>query len=162
VRHAIRNSEDTLQDYELAAEERYWDACELLVNGRAWGGLYLLGYTVEMLLKAACFRVDRLRPNDPVSLGTIRPWHKKYFPTVDLDGFHSLRFWCLLLRRKRRMRGVAFASEFDDTLVRRTRRLHSAWCVEMRYRSGVLSPALVSDLLDDASWVRLHRAQLWR
>jgi hypothetical protein len=46
---------ETVQDQVLAAEERYWDAYELAVQGRPFAEIYLAGFTAECLLKTAAF-----------------------------------------------------------------------------------------------------------
>lgn len=39
----VRNGEELLQDFELAAEERFLDAQELLARGHGTGATYLVG-----------------------------------------------------------------------------------------------------------------------
>lgn len=53
---------------EAAAEQRYWEGVELLVQGRS-GGVYILGYAAEMWLKLAFFRRQGALPSD-----VAKPW----------------------------------------------------------------------------------------
>ena len=58
IRLATREPFETWLSMEQAAEQRYWDGSALAASdaGHETGAVYLLGYTVEMLLKTACFR----------------------------------------------------------------------------------------------------------
>ena len=55
LRRRIQSTPETVQDFELAAEQRFWDGMQLLVSGHLFAGIYLLGYTAEILLKLACW-----------------------------------------------------------------------------------------------------------
>ena len=128
---------ETLQDFELAAQDRYWEGLELLLAGRDAGGVYLLGYTAEMLLKLASLRLESVRPNDQVKprLAPVRNWMRQTCPGIEYEGFHSLVFWATYLRTKRRQQGRPLDPLTESQLAQRTRRLYSVWAVEMRYRS---------------------------
>ena len=52
-----RKVKESIQVYEEAAEARYLEGLELIQRGYSGGGVYLLGYVAEILLKAAFFRI---------------------------------------------------------------------------------------------------------
>lgn len=84
----------TVQDLELASSDRLWEGLGLLVAGRTAGGVYLLGYVAEMVLKNACFQFDGARPADPVRplLGPVRALGRQHFPAIQQENYHSLVF----------------------------------------------------------------------
>lgn len=55
LRSRLESQPETIQEFELAAEERYYEGLELMVSGRSGGGVYLMGYVGEMILKVAYF-----------------------------------------------------------------------------------------------------------
>lgn len=119
---------ETLQDFELAAQDRYWEGLELLLAGRDAGGVYLLGYTAEMLLKLASFRLESVKPTDTIKprLAPVRNWMKQTCPGIDYEGFDSLVFWATYLRAKRRQQGRPLDPLTESQLAQRTRRLYAA------------------------------------
>ena len=66
IRALLSLANETIQDMESAAEDRYWEGWELAVQGHHVGAIYVLGYVAEMLLKINAFRVDGALPGDPV------------------------------------------------------------------------------------------------
>jgi hypothetical protein len=164
LRRVLESTDESLQEMELAAEDRYWEGIELLLAGRVGGGIYVLGYVAEMFLKLACFRLEPVRPTHPVGsfFGPARKWMEARCPGVDRESYHSLLFWSTYLRDKRRRQGRALAGPLDWQLVRRSRRLYQTWWVEMRYRRDRARAADGRIVYDDVTWVRDHYLLLWR
>ena len=154
---------ETVGDFDLAGESRYWDGCQLLTAGHGLGGIYMLGYTAEMILKHACFRTDYARPSDPASgfFGPARAWMRQRHPLLDRESYHSLLFWAYYLRSKRREVGVPLADSIDWQLLRRIRRLYSIWSVELRYRDWTAPAVEARWVYDDVTWLRDARIRLW-
>ena len=163
LRRQLDTTPETVADFDLAAESRYWDGCQLITQGHGLGGIYLLGYAGEMILKHACFRIDRARPADPVGgfFGPIRAWMGHHYGTIARENYHSLLFWAYYLRGKRRETGVPLPNPIDWELVRRTRRLYSIWSVDLRYRGWVAPAAEAQTVYDDVTWSRDVRIRLW-
>src|SRR5438105_3627129 len=63
---ANRLGPDTIAQFERAAKERFFEAEILLIRRSNAGSIYLNGYVVEMLIKAAYFREYGLTPHDPI------------------------------------------------------------------------------------------------
>ncbi len=162
LRYRIESHPETVQDLELASREKFWEGVELLAAGQLGGGIYLLGYTAEMTLKGACFRFDGALPGDLVGprLGAARSWGKQFCPSVDPESYHSLWFWCHLLRRKRRRAGRPLAQALDDQLLRRVRRVYGIWTVAMRYQPDQALEAEAESLYNDVGWIHERRIQL--
>lgn len=170
LRTLLEGTAETVQDLVLAAEERYWDAYELVVQGRHFAGTYLIGYTAEMLLKTAAFRFDGALPGDLVAprLGPARSFGAICFPSVPYESAHSLQFWVAFLVRKRADAGRPLSTALSAELGPRIDRVYGTWWISMRYRSSML-PASVSSaaqaealgLLEDVDWLRNHHSDLW-
>jgi hypothetical protein len=163
LRWRIDTTSETVADFDLAAEARYWDGCQLLTQGHGLGGIYVLGYTAEMILKHACLRADRARPADPAAgfFGPIRVWMQVRYPLVQRESYHSLLFWASYLRGKRRENGNPLSDAIDWELVRRVRRLYSTWSVDLRYRDWTIQAAEAAAVYDDVTWLRDTRIRLW-
>ena len=163
LRYLLKSNPETLQDFDLAAEEKYWEGFELLAAGHHGCGIYILGYAAEMILKHAAFRVQGHRPGVGL-IGLLVPakrYMKSRRPGVLDESFHSLWFWMHYLRSQRRDSGKLFASDLDAELVRRVRRLYHIWWVEMRYRPDQASAREAQMLYNDVSWLRANRISLW-
>jgi hypothetical protein len=163
LRRQLDTTSETVADFDLAAESRYWDGCQLITQGHGLGGVYLLGYAAEMILKHACFRVDRGRPADPAAgfFGPTRLWMRHHHAAIAPESYHSLLFWAYYLRGKRRETGVVLPDAVDWELVRRTRRLYSIWSVDLRYRDWTAPAAETQSVYDDVTWLRDTRIRLW-
>jgi hypothetical protein len=163
-RTRLSSSPETLQDFELAAEDRYWDGVELATAGRSLGAICMMGYCAEMRLKLAWFRLEPVRVTAEIEpcLRTARSWMDKYCPLVDRESYHSLVYWAQLLRHKRRLYGCALAHQLDQELGRHVRRLSQLWWVSMRYRGDPPSVTEVNQAYDDVTWLRDHYLALWR
>jgi hypothetical protein len=103
LRLLLEPNPETINELVLAAEERYWDAYELAVQGRAFAAIYFAGFAAEMLLKVAGFRFDGALPGDPIQprLGPAKTYGSIQFPTIPHESYHSLRFWRAFLEHKR-------------------------------------------------------------
>jgi len=165
LRFRVDSTPETLQDMSLAAEERFAEGLDLVTLDRHWSGVYLLGYSAEMNLKASFFRLGGERPSQQVKglLAPARKMGERFFPGVPCELYHSLWFWCLMLRRRRRLLSRAPDAHFRDSeLLRQTRRLHQTWWVEMRYRPAQIQPSEAIVAVEAASWIRHHAVDFWR
>ena len=164
LRTRLQNRPETAQDFEIAAESRYWEGVELSCAGRSYAAIYLLGYAAEIYLKLASLHLDGLRPTDPIKprLPPARDWMSKYAPAVSPESYHSLIFWSTLLRVKRRWQGRPLDFSLEAGLTQRVRRIYGNWWVEMRYRHETIAPRELQSAYDDVTWLRNHYFWLWR
>ena len=134
----------------------------MLVAGRQGAGIYLLGYSVEMMLKSACFLTDGARPHESVGprLGPIRSWAKSQLRGIPHESYHSLWFWVQVLRKKRALLGRQLHAHADASLVQRVRRVHGIWVVGMRYKPDQALRREAESVYNDATWIRDRRARL--
>jgi len=165
LRFRLDSTPETLQDLSLAAEERFAEGLDLVTLGRHWSGVYLLGYSAEMHLKVSFFKLGGERPSQQVKglLGPARKMGEQFFPKEPYEHYHSLWFWCLLLRRRRRDLGRALDAHFrDNELLQQTRRLYQTWWVGMRYRPAQIQPSEAIVAVEAARWIRHHAVDFWR
>jgi hypothetical protein len=163
LRQYIEMHPETVQDLELASDDRLWEGIELLAAGRTAGGVYLLGYVAEMVLKNACFLFDGACPADPVSarLGPMRRFGIDHFPMIDRENYHSLIFWYHALLHKRRLAGRPLPPVLARQLGRRIAGIHRMWTVTMRYYpDGRFQPGDSAAIYDDVTWIYDRRLQL--
>jgi hypothetical protein len=155
IRSRIPARAESVHEFSCGLEDRFWDGLELLMVDHRAGGIYLMGFAAEMILKLACCRIDGMRPNDRISvwLGTVRSWAKRNLPGVDPEHFHSIFFWTQAYKFKRAMAGASnppLIAELD----RRMSRLHENWLVDMRYVDDRSLPAEADEVYDDVAWIR--------
>src|SRR5882672_3302247 len=103
LRATVKAYPETLSDILVAADDRYQEAEDLLVQQRFDGCVYLLGYASEMWLKAACLRLRSLGPTALVkaALPALKAWMKTVAPAASLTNYHDLSYWaeCVLQLR---------------------------------------------------------------
>lgn len=152
---------ETVPQYEVAAGERLYDALELaLSDGRSQstGGVYFFGYVIEMVLKAAYFRVVDWPLTQPVQLKTLsRSVAKTKFNTGD---GHNLVLLLQALLAERGARDLGLPPALASDLAIRTTRAAAAWSVDLRYDGSSLPTSVINQMYDDASWFFSHRLAL--
>lgn len=160
----IRNGNGLLQDFELAAEERYLDAQELLARGHGTGATYLTGYVAEMLLKNAVFLFDGAGPKALIRprLAPVKKWAEKMLPTPPFTNYHDVWFWAHVLRKKRLDKGRPLPDTLAQNLMRVAYRLSRAWTIELRYFGFEVTTEAAKQSLEDVSWIKKSYTQLWR
>jgi hypothetical protein len=168
----LQSPGETIQDIDAAAEERYWEAYELAVQGHHFAAIYLFGYVAEMLLKSAGFRFDGARPGDFVGprLAPAKAYGLARFPLIGPESYHSLLFWVAFLQEKRTDAGRALSGSLFAELSLRIHRIYDRWWVSMRYRAANLPPLSTSpvslnnevlQMIEDITWLRTNHPSLW-
>jgi hypothetical protein len=152
----------TVQDLELASSDKLWEGLELLVAGRVAGGVYLLGYVAEMVLKSACLLLRGALPSDE-AWSRIRPIRTLgNLSKIKHENYHSLPFWCQALATVRAVAGKPpLPAQFGRELYRRVVRIHGTWDVAMRYYpDGQVLPNESSAVYYDVEWIYNNRLKL--
>ncbi len=158
LRSRLESSPETLGDFELAAEERYWEGMELLLVPRNAMGIYLLGYSAEMLLKSAFFRLDGATPRD-----VVKPRLKsaKTNQLIPAESYHSLLFWLAVIRESRIRQSKPLDAAFDRLAGRRISGIYDEWWIEMRYRPDSAQLNEAGMILEDVTWLRDNYLIFW-
>ena len=150
---------ETVQEFELAAEDRYWAGMELMTRGDGATGIYLMGYVAEMLLKNSYFLLNiQTTPTFPVGsqLGQAKFAMAALIPMYQFKGYHDLIFWAGLLTEKRRQEGRPLASNVELALTQHVQRLSDNWFVELRYRAAQATTTEINEVYEDVTWIRSH------
>jgi hypothetical protein len=171
IRALLSPFNETLQDMESAADDRFWEGLELATQGRLLGALYVWGYVAEMLLKVGAFRVDGASPGEMVGprLGPAKVYGKARFSHIGYESGHSVEFWAAFLREKRVDAGRPFSAVAWSDLALRASNIHARWLVSLRYRSLTLPPLATSaidfqaetlQMSEDIGWILNNRVAL--
>ena len=164
LRRRLEAVPETIQEFDFASVQKYREGISLIAAGHSGGGIYLLGYSAEMLLKNAYFRytgasiADRVQPRLAPALAAGR----LYLPAVSHESYHSLRFWALLLREVRCRQRRPLPTLVDASFTARTRRLHQTAWIGMRYRQDQATAQEAQNVQSDVAWLHQHYLELWR
>ncbi len=159
LRLRLQPTTETIQEFELAAEERYWTGLELMTRGEGAAGIYLLGYTAEMLLKNSYFLLDKsTTPTFPVGsqLAQAKLASSLFLPGRPFKNYHDLISWANLLIEKRRQEARPLPPNVELALAQHTQRLADNWFVELRYRAAQATASEVNAVYEDVTWIRSY------
>jgi hypothetical protein len=167
----IRAGDDTLGKLEQAARRRFAEAGRLEVS-EPLGAVYLYGYSVEMRLKAAYYRVIGLFPSSPLdpvrraaeavikSSPPIVP--KSTVAGRPVSAGHNVLGWAWLLETTRAtppnlaMYGKTRKDMYDNADV-----VFRFWSETLRYRANRPRPLELAAVTRAAVWFRKNATNLW-
>src|SRR5438105_6456634 len=95
----------TIREFRAAAGLRFREGRRLALAGDRLAAIYLWGYTAEMLLKAAYFRLRGWLPSQPITMIDIRNARQYAMTTLHLawpQNLHDLSRWRELLVEERK------------------------------------------------------------
>ncbi len=156
LRRRLEAVPETVQEFDLASAQKYREGAALIAAGHPGSGIYLLGYSAEMLLKNSYFRftgasaVDRIQPRLAPALAVGR----LYIPAISHESYHSLQFWATLLREVRRRQRRPLMALVDASFTARTRRLYQTAWIGMRYRQDQATAQEARNAQSDAAWLQ--------
>jgi len=157
LRDLIKASPESASDMLLAADDRYLEAEELLVQQQFDGCVYLLGYAAEMWLKVACLRLRSIGVNVPVkaALGPLKSWMRQVAPHVAFTDFHDLAYLVTIVEQLRKDQGrplpLRAIAELQSHIING---LYQEWIVDMRYRRSALTAADAWTALFNTWWLK--------
>ena len=158
IRSACANPE-TIQDAIVAAEDRFWDGLELMILGRLWGGVYLMGYSSEMYLKtASCMLEGATTPSD-ILCAFFAP--SRNWTSTHPESYHSIRYWTEVLCTKRPRFRSPFNRDFENALRTHSSVIYNSWCAGMRYRRAVVSLNEATAVHESSTWLMNNFNRLW-
>ena len=159
-------SQETVGDMLLAANARYDEGLLLLDAGHRDGGIYLLGYAAEMILKTSFCRVD---PTIPPFI-TVRSrfavaerhWIRNINTVLPSGYEHSILFWERVLPLERAARRKpALGIVVSQTLSQCVRTVSGNWAVKMRYQPSIATAQEADDVRVAVSWLHDNQRTLW-
>jgi hypothetical protein len=151
---AGRYGPDTIRKYERAAAERFKEAEWLASAGYNLAALYFYGYTVEMLIKAAYFRLLRYG----VTVEIDRDARNRVMLRARQSGLmnyepHDLVGWAkLLISDKETLLPPPYHTKFAEQIQVRSFSGYEQWRPEMRYRVTNVPAAEIKRVHSDAKW----------
>lgn len=158
-------TQETIGDMLLASNARYDEGLALLDAGYRDGGIYLLGYAAEMILKTSFCRVESiLSPDVEVrSRFSIAERHWERVTGQPPKGYeHSLKFWEFVLAPERAARRKPpLGIMVSQTLSKCVQVVAENWDVKMRYQSGDATTQEAESVRDAVKWMRDNQRTLW-
>jgi len=132
-----RLGDDSIASFSRAAVQRWKDAEVLRRAGRRLAAIYLLGYSTEMLLKAAYFRSLGFASDRVISPSDREQARGEYgkLGLVQKPGQHDLTGWAQLLVAKRYDLGTPHAPGVDRQIVNQAQTIYDHWLETIRYHS---------------------------
>ncbi len=159
---------ECIQEFDRAATERYADAGALARAGRRTGAIYLYGYVVEMLLKAAYFRLIHHGDNTPIGVGDMRlatgvnP--ASTARSLGLDGtqnLHDLTTWGELIVAYRNRNGLLYTGAgFARFLTVNVAIVRGRWTETIRYHKNIAYRHELDRVTQACDWIVEHRYEI--
>jgi hypothetical protein len=163
----IGGRDDTVDDFERAARRYYRDARALRRADRRFGAIYIYGYSVEMRIKAACFRslfAAQAKPITEAITGDLRDKEMKKWQQLNLSrkyrGPHDIESWTRLLVARRAALPMPYRPDLARELVDQATIFDLNWREFMRYRTAPVSRAVFESVRLATLWFEKHRGQL--
>jgi hypothetical protein len=159
-----RLPDDSVQSFLKAASQRWKDAEALRRSGRRLAALYLMGYSTEMILKAAYFKSIGFASTRPIEEEKRKKAMAEYkdLGMANKVGGHDLTGWAQLLVAKRYALSIPYELDFGRQLVNQAQQVHSHWRETLRYHSVSIYTSELLAVRGAASWFHENRPQILR
>lgn len=156
---------DCISEFREAARERFDDALAVAGDGRRTGAVYLWGYTVEMLLKAAYFALLGFPEARPITSRDLRDaidrgralgiaWARQ-------GDWHNVRAWAeLIVAARASSPATAFAPRFALDVQRHGQRIEQLWRETLRYRKNRAYEFELKQVREAAEWFLINSPNL--
>src|SRR5438445_5813581 len=167
-----RIGDDTLAKLEAAATRRHAEARRLRIDERL-GALYLYGYTIEIRLKAAYYRLIGVPPNWNIEAAIQPNSHSPRKTAQDLikqllnlthagEAGHNLIGWTRLLVDTRANHALGpFEPSFEPMLRDHAQPAARHWREILRYRANRPYNEELNEVLEAANWLQRKYRRLW-
>jgi hypothetical protein len=147
-------SSDCIERFRRAVSQRFCEAESLAANGFPLASVYLHGYVVEMLLKAACFRIMGMNANAPIDSATFK--RARSLGTSLGAGtprnLHDILWWARFLVQLRAVDHRPFAAPFAGRLMGNANRVARNWRESLRYCTNRPRQSERTDVTSAALW----------
>jgi len=160
-----RFATECINEFELAALERFADANQLVRSGRRTGAIYVYGYVVEMLLKSAYFRILGSSDMQVLTIADLRlaigetpASMANQLGSRTARNFHDLLAWMELILAYRKANLIPHAdTRFTELLRVHVEATASLWSESMRYHKNTAYPHEVGRVRESCEWVVENR-----
>jgi len=153
----------TITRFRAAAGARYGEARRLETEGYRLGAIYLFGYSAEMLLKAAYFRVRGFAANATITVADMNQARNRAINVLHLtwnDRLHDLVGWVTLLINERVTLQQPLAWRFRRTLNARVGIVYRNWREHLRYHDSIPYATELNSVRATATWLLAQYPQL--
>jgi hypothetical protein len=143
-------------EFRRAATLRYDEARGLATTGHALASVYLFGYSAEMLLKAACFRLRGKNPTDRITMPELQAMkaHAKTILGLPWPGnLHDLTCWRNVLIEERKRLGHPYHPAVARSLVTHVDFIYANWREDLRYRTNRPYSSELSGTYQAVTWI---------
>ena len=162
-----RCSDDSIREFLAAASARFNDGLALAGQGRRTAAIYLWGYTAEITLKAAYFRLLGIPDTQIITVrGDIRPAIDHGRRTFGIawppagEG-HNVRAWAeLLVAARAAAAGTALPIAIARGVQRCGQRIEPLWRETLRYRKNHAYAYEMNQVRESAEWLLVHSSVL--
>ncbi len=159
---------ECIAEFDLAATERISDAATLARAGRRTAAIYLSGYAVEMLLKAAYFRLIGYGDGDPVGIVQLRQAvgdspasTARSLGLAGTRNLHDLGAWAALIVTYRTARLLPYpTADFGRILTAQVATVRDRWTETVRYHKNVAYHHELEAVTRSCAWVSANRYEL--
>ena len=155
----------TAGEFRRAVRLRFAEADRAVEAGDRLIGLYLAGYSAEMTLKAAYFRIVGTKLTEPISLrelNTVKDRYKAQSGSNWPGNLHNLIAWADLLIAERQIRGVPLSKPLSKRLSGQVQRIAANWREDLRYHENRPRPSELSATFQSIEWLFANESQLVR
>lgn len=158
---------NSIREFTLAGLQRYRDGLRLIDAGRRLGAIYLLGYSAEMLLKAAYFSHLGFGDTQPVQKSDLEAAVGKkvtsqaaQLNTPVTSDYHDIRCWAALLIAYRAFKNSPYPATVGQTLSANVAAVQALWKVTLRYHRNQASPSEAARVRQACAWLVRNRQEL--
>jgi hypothetical protein len=154
---------ETCPQLLAAATLRYQDGFELLTcRGRhETGGIYLLGYVAEVILKVAIFRTSGFSDARPIDLKQLDAKIKTNLAGLKKSNLHDLKALADVLIAERQNQGRPFDPVFSGALQCQVGLVAAHWREYLRYRHTTPEETEWREVYQAVEWIYDNQTKLW-
>ena len=132
-------------------------------QGRRTGAIYLWGYSAEMILKAAYFRLIGLAETDLITIaGHVQPAIDRGRSVLGIAWSragqgHNVRAWAeLLVAEHAATPGAAYPTPFDVEVQERGQAIGQLWSETLRYHKNVAYAYEMNQVRQASEWLLVN------
>lgn len=149
---------DRIRAFEGASRNRFEEAELLAKHGHRLAAIYFYGYSVEILMKAACFRLDGRGITEEIDEADRKSVAAKAETVhgIRINGPHDIEGWARLMVAGKAFRRPGSDPAFLRQFVTRAMAVARNWVPDMRYRATVVSERELEEVREAAAWIRAN------
>jgi hypothetical protein len=151
---------ESIREFWASAQLRFEEGLALAGKGHRTGAIYLWGYSAEMILKAAYFRLMGLRET------AVLTWNGNIQPAIDRGRHvlgivwpipgqgHNVRAWAdLLIAERAALPGGAYAYPFAQEVQECGQSIGQLWSETLRYHKNRAYSYEMNQVREAVAWL---------